>query len=153
VDRLIIAGDLTHSSANKELDLFLKWRKDFSLLHIDLVKGNHDILSNNWYDEANIEISNWKLRVGSFLFLHDLQAETELTPEEAGLYRFTGHLHPGISLKKQGRQTLRFPCFYFTENYAVLPAFSRFTGTYLVTPEKGDSVFAIAGDGIIKIEK
>ena len=57
VDRLIIAGDLTHSTANKELDLFIKWRKDFSLLHIDLVKGNHDILADSWYDDADIKIS------------------------------------------------------------------------------------------------
>ena len=62
VDRLIIAGDLTHSTANKELDLFLKWRKDFSLLHIDLVKGNHDILADSWYEEAAIKVSTWKMK-------------------------------------------------------------------------------------------
>ena len=47
-DRLIIAGDFTHSAANKELDLFLRWRRDFSGLQIDLVKGNHDILADDW---------------------------------------------------------------------------------------------------------
>lgn len=30
VDRLIIVGDFTHSTVNKELELFLKWRNDFS---------------------------------------------------------------------------------------------------------------------------
>ena len=29
-ERLIIAGDLTHSHFNRELDLFLKWRKEFA---------------------------------------------------------------------------------------------------------------------------
>ncbi|MGB3005561.1 MAG: ligase-associated DNA damage response endonuclease PdeM [Chitinophagaceae bacterium] len=151
VERIIIAGDFTHSTYNKELDLFLKWRKDFSSLHIDLVKGNHDILDNTWYKEANIKISNWKLKVGPFIFLHDLNAEKKLTKEEEKLYRFTGHLHPGIKLKGQGRQSLKFPCFYFTKNYCILPAFSRFTGTYNVNPVKEDTVFAIVEDGLVKI--
>ncbi len=150
-DRLIIAGDLTHSTANKELDLFLKWRKDFALLHIDLVKGNHDILADDWYDEANIKVSSWKMIVSPFIFLHDDKAEKKLTEEEKKLYRFTGHLHPGITMKGQGRQTLRFPCFYFAKDYCVLPAFSRFTGTYKVKPEKGETVFAIADNSIIQM--
>jgi metallophosphoesterase superfamily enzyme len=43
-DRLIVVGDLFHSVANKELELFQRWRLDFSGLKITLVKGNHDIL-------------------------------------------------------------------------------------------------------------
>jgi uncharacterized protein len=150
-DRLIIAGDLTHSTANKELDLFLKWRKDFTLLHIDLVKGNHDILADDWYYEANIQISNWKMIASPFIFLHDDKAEKKLTADEKKLYRFTGHLHPGITMKGHGRQRLNFPCFYFAKDYCVLPAFSRFTGTYKVKPEKGETVFAIADNSIIQI--
>lgn len=151
VDRLIIAGDLTHSTANKELDLFIKWRKDFSLLHIDLVKGNHDILEDGWYADANIKVSNWKLLEPPFIFLHDLKAEKKLIEEEKKLYRFTGHVHPGITMKGQGRQSLKFPCFYFAKEYCVLPAFSRFTGTFKVKPEKGEVVFALVGDSIMQL--
>jgi len=151
VDRLIIAGDLTHSTANKELDLFLKWRKDFSLLHIDLVKGNHDILADSWYEEAAIKVSTWKMKTGPFIFLHDLKAEKDLTEEERGLYRFTGHLHPAINLKGKGKQSLKFPCFYFTKEYCILPAFSRFTAGFKVNPEKNETVFAIVKDGIMQL--
>ena len=151
VDRLIIAGDLTHSTANKELDLFLKWRKDFSLLHIDLVKGNHDILADSWYEEAAIKVSTWKMKTGPFIFLHDLKAEKDLTEEEKGLYRFTGHLHPAINLKGKGKQSLKFPCFYFTKEYCILPAFSRFTAGFKVNPEKDETVFAIVEDGIMQL--
>src|SRR5690606_1104391 len=35
-ERLIIVGDLTHSTANREMDLFRKWRKDFSSLDVQL---------------------------------------------------------------------------------------------------------------------
>lgn len=150
-DRLIIAGDFTHSTANKELDLFLKWRKDFSLLHIDLVKGNHDILADSWYTEAGINVHEWKLATGPFLFLHDKKAEKDLTEEERVLYRFTGHLHPAITLRGKGKQSLRFPCFYFTKESAVLPAFSRFTGGYKVEPKKGEQVFALVEDGIMQL--
>lgn len=150
-DRLIIAGDFTHSTANKELDLFLKWRKDFSLLQIDLVKGNHDILGDQWYESAGVHVHEWKLNAGPFLFLHDKKAEKDLTEEELKLYRFTGHLHPAITLKGKGKQTLRFPCFYFTKDCAVLPAFSRFTGGYKVEPVKGEQVFALVDDGIMQL--
>jgi DNA ligase-associated metallophosphoesterase len=151
VDRLIIAGDLTHSTANKELDLFIKWRKDFSLLHIDLVKGNHDILDDTWYEEADIKVSTEKLIAEPFLFIHDLTMRQKLTDEEKKLYTFTGHMHPAIGIKGQGRQFLRLPCFYFAKDYCVLPAFSRFTGTFKVTPEKGETVFALVENSIMQI--
>jgi uncharacterized protein len=150
-DRLIIAGDFTHSSANKELDLFIKWRNDFSLLHIDLVKGNHDILEDSWYKKANINISDKKLKAGPFLFIHDLALYQKLTKEEKTLYTFTGHMHPAITMKGKGKQSLRFPCFYFAKNHCVLPAFSRFTGTFKVKPEKGETVFAIVDNSIMQL--
>jgi hypothetical protein len=36
------------------------------------------------------------------------------------------------------------PCFHFTANQCVLPAFSRFTGKHLIEPSEGDQVYAIA---------
>lgn len=151
VNRLIIAGDFTHSTANKELDLFIKWRKDFSLLHIDLVKGNHDILDDSWYTAADIKVSQKKINAGPFLFIHDLTQHQQLTEKEKQLYIFTGHMHPAISLKGPGKQSLRFPCFYFAKDYCVLPAFSRFTGTYKVKPEKGETVFAVVENSVMQV--
>ncbi|MBC7872692.1 MAG: ligase-associated DNA damage response endonuclease PdeM [Ferruginibacter sp.] len=151
VDRLIIAGDLTHSTANKELDLFIKWRKDFSLLQIDLVKGNHDILDDRWYKEADITVSSKKLTAGPFLFLHDLKEYQKLTEAEQQLYTITGHMHPAITIKGHGRQSLHFPCFYFAKEYCVLPAFSRFSGTYIVKPGKDETVFAVVENSIMQL--
>src|SRR5829696_3376662 len=42
-EKLIIAGDLSHSRSNKEMDLFKKWRNDLAGLEVILVNGNHDI--------------------------------------------------------------------------------------------------------------
>lgn len=147
-ERLIIVGDFTHSHFNRELDLFMKWRKDFPLLRIDLVKGNHDILEDNWYKEASIVVHEEKLLVNGFEFTH----ENRNPRNGAALpYSFSGHVHPGIVLKGIGKQSLKFPCFYFTKDQCILPAFSRFTGTFNVQPAKGETVYAILASEIIRI--
>jgi uncharacterized protein len=146
-EELIVVGDFFHSSANKELDLFLKWRADFESLHITLVKGNHDILKETWYKQADISIVNDCLTKGPFIFAHDPEA---CEPSE-GQYLFSGHIHPGICISGMGRQSLRLPCFYFTETYAVLPAFSRFTGLATIRPKEDETVFAIADKKIIQL--
>jgi DNA ligase-associated metallophosphoesterase len=150
-ERLIIVGDFTHSTANKELDLFLKWRKDFSSLTIELIKGNHDILSDQWYDDADVIVHHWKQVMGPFIFLHDLKERKRLTEAEQQLYPFTGHLHPGINFRGRGKQSLTFPCFYFAKNHCVLPAFSRFTGKFLVEPDDDETAFAIVENSVIKV--
>lgn len=144
---LIIVGDLFHSHANKEMELFLRWRNDFAQLHIKLVIGNHDILDDDWYQQANISCITGQLQMGPFIFTHD-KMECE---EIAGSYIFSGHIHPAVVLAGNARQSLKFPCFHFTKDHAVLPAFGRFTGTHSIRPAKGDVVFAIAQNSILKL--
>lgn len=150
-DRLIIAGDFTHSTENKELDLFKRWRKDFSLLHIDLVKGNHDILEDSWYTEANIVLHVHELIINDFCFRHEEKRYKKDEPKTDAAYTFTGHVHPGINIKGKGKQSLRFPCFYFTPVHCILPAFSRFTGTYNVEPKEGETVYAIVENQLVQV--
>lgn len=148
-ERLIIAGDLSHSIANRELDLFRKWRKDFSSLEVQLARGNHDILDNAWYEEADIRVFNEPIGIGAFQFLHDLESQRDDT--DPGKYLFSGHLHPAVTIRGKGRQALRFPCFYFTKTHCVLPAFSRFTGSYTIAPQPGEKVFAIAEKDVLPL--
>lgn len=148
-ERLIIVGDLTHSIANREMDLFRKWRKDFSSLEVHLAKGNHDILDNQWYEEADIVVHNEPYSINNFLFVHDIVNPT--LQLHAAKYVFSGHVHPGVTLNGKGKQSLRFPCFYFRKEYSVLPAFSRFTSTYRVDPGKGEKVFVIVEKDILPI--
>lgn len=153
---LVIVGDLFHSDANKELDLFTKWRVNFEYISIQLVKGNHDILTDEWYAESNLSVHPEYLITGSFAFTHDITQTSNLQTHFAGKelmpYIFSGHIHPGILLHGGGKQSLRFPCFYFKKEYAVLPAFSRFTGTYLIEPAPAESVFAIIENGIVQLQ-
>lgn len=150
-DKLIIVGDLSHSHANRELDLFLRWRRDFSSLDIKLARGNHDILDAQWYAEAAIEVHEKPLQIGSHQFIHDVLEPGIVLAE--GLHTFSGHVHPAVSIRGKGKQALRFPCFYFTDNYCILPAFSRFTGSYTVEPGKNDHAYALVEKDIILLGK
>jgi len=195
-EQLIIAGDMFHSKMNKEVDLFTRWRKDIAQLHIHLVKGNHDILHNDHYAEADITIADCSLNVGPFCFVHDIQdvigdkpvveaaqttsaddkkkrvrakkdcrdeiAETITTNSSSSnlrsaivnpqSYYFSGHVHPGIVIRSGTRQSMCLPCYYFAADYAVLPAFSAFTGLYPIRPQKRESVFAIVNDTVMKVK-
>ncbi|MBL0181712.1 MAG: ligase-associated DNA damage response endonuclease PdeM [Chitinophagaceae bacterium] len=146
--QLIIVGDLFHSIENKEHDWFLKWRKDFPAIDFILVKGNHDIVAEEWYRDANIEVVLHYWQKHDFIFVHHMEDYTASSEAE---YIFSGHIHPAVSIKGLGKQSLRFPCFYFTENYAVLPAFGKFTGTYLIEPSKKEKAFAVVNNSVIAV--
>jgi DNA ligase-associated metallophosphoesterase len=150
VAQLIVVGDLFHSVANKELELFLKWRNDFASLQIQLIKGNHDILKKEWYEEANITVTKDHLTIGNFCFVHDIKEACEADGID---YYFSGHIHPCIALRGLGRQALKFPCFYFNKTYAILPAFGKFTGSALVEKKSSDQIFIILPADVKKGER
>ncbi len=145
--KLLVVGDLFHSSDNKEHEMFLKWRNDLPGISIQLVKGNHDILETGWYQRAGIDVHTGTLTIREFVFTHDINDLQETGPR----YCFSGHIHPGIKITGRGKQSMQLPCFYFGKKYAVLPAFGKFTGTHPVKPVKGDSVFALADNKIMQV--
>jgi hypothetical protein len=49
------------------------------------------------------------------------------------------------------RQSLSFPCFYFSRQFAILPAFSKFSGLALIDRKKTDHVFAIIKDDLVEV--
>ena len=142
--RVIVVGDMFHSKENKELDLFFKWRKDINHVHIDLVKGNHDILDEDWYIKTGIDI-NTELQVNGFNFIHDINDVEPSSFQDK--YYFSGHFHPSVIIKGAGKQSIRLPCFYFKTQYAILPAFSKFSGFASIEPSKKESVYAIIEQG------
>jgi uncharacterized protein len=145
---IIIVGDLFHSTMNKEHELFLRWREDIRQVEIHLVKGNHDILDTRWYSEANIIVHENSFTQGNFIFTHDVNDEKNIEDK----YCFSGHIHPSIIMRGTARQNMKLACFYFSKKYAVLPAFGKFTGTFSLTPKKGDAVFVLIGKSILKMQ-
>ena len=87
-----------------------------------------------------------KLIIKDFCFTHDAAGCDDK------LFTFSGHIHPGIKMNGAGNQSIMLPCFYFGEKYAVLPAFSAFTGLAKIRPSTKDHVFALVENSVIKIQ-
>ena len=118
-------------------------------LNYTLIKGNHDILANVWYEEAKIQVFNNQWLHPPFTFVHDAADVISAGVEDN--ITISGHLHPGVAVKGKGKQSLRFPCFYFARPHFYLPAFSYFSGMAMVQPKKSQEVFAIVNDAVMKI--
>ena len=140
--QICFLGDLFHSSLNKEWELFENWVAK-TPAEIILVAGNHDIIAPEKYHQLKIEIFQ-ELVMAGFLLTHH--------PEEReGLFTFCGHIHPAVKLHGFGRQKLRLSCFFQTKKQMILPAFGEFTGTHALKPSKGDEIYAIVEDTVVKV--
>lgn len=143
---LLINGDMFHHGLNTDIDEFSVWRKQYQELNFLLVKGNHDRLSDANYAAMNIEIHEPSFCLGPFCFIHD--APNGMKEE---LYPISGHIHPGVTIVGKAKQRLKFPCFYFGKDYAVLPAFSLFTGLYTVYPKANERIFAVTPKSVVEV--
>lgn len=144
-DRLLILGDLFHSSHNKQWDVFQRWTQaQRTALH--LVTGNHDILAFEHYEAAGLQVSIDPLRIGPFAWAHKPM-------EMPDRYSIAGHIHPGVVLKGAARQRLRLPCFLFGERSAILPAFGISTGLYMVKPGSTDGVFSCTERAVLDVSR
>ncbi len=142
-ERMLILGDLFHSSHNNNWTLFTDWASDKdSQFH--LVKGNHDILADRRYADAGLQVCHDTLEEGPFVFGHE-------PSDRNGVYSIGGHIHPGVVLNGQARQRLRMPCFWFSERLAILPAFGLSTGLHMIRPERTDRVYACTERAVLDV--
>jgi len=144
---IIFVGDLFHSYSNQEHDWFMKWRNDFPNLTMHLVMGNHDVRAKEQFEAMNLVVHTESLVIDGFCFVHEMEQEKE----DEDIYHISGHVHPGIRISGNGKQSLCFPCFYFTPKYAILPAFSRFTGLAMIEPKRDENVYAIVENSLILV--
>lgn len=143
-ETVVFLGDLFHSSKNSEWNLFVEW-SDCCVAEIILIAGNHDIIAKENYDKIEVKIFK-ELEIEGFLLTHH-------PTEKEGLFNFSGHIHPGVSLRGFGGQHIKLPCFFQKENQMILPAFGEFTGKYILVPEGNDLVYAVTKDEVILVEK
>lgn len=142
--KVILLGDLFHSTRNKEWDKFLDFMGRFAGTEFILVMGNHDILAEADYQAENLQCVQENLKYGPFLMTHH-------PTETKELYNLCGHVHPAIRLAGKGLQSMRLACFYFKDKQGILPAFGAFTGMHALQPSKQDAVFAISNHQVIKV--
>lgn len=141
---VLVLGDVLHGPANDT-----DWRRsyeDWRMRHRDVeiggLIGNHDrALVNAGLD---ITLHGKAVDDGPFALRHDCD-------RVAGLHVLCGHLHPVVSLP--GILRKRWPVFWLARGMTVLPAFSAFTGGFVISPEPGDRLGVCVDDGVAMIER
>ena len=134
---------------NADWDWFILWRSQFPKLEIILVKGNHDIIDDKYYEQLNIALHS-ELLIGPFLMLHHPLTDDALQYSRrlCFLRPYTPRYKP---LQAAAGKALHLPCFAFGNGQAVLPSFGKFTGRVAIRSNKTDRIFAIAKDKVIEI--
>ena len=143
---VLFLGDLFHSEYNPAWDRFGQLVDRYPNVRFELVMGNHDILSAEQYDRFGLNVYPEPLHYPPFYFSHH---PMERIPEDG--YNLAGHIHPGVWLKGEGKQKLKFPCFLFGPNQGLLPAFGAFTGLGLIQPKRQDRVFIITSEAVLPV--
>ncbi len=145
--RLVVLGDFFHhrtGQCDHTMTALAQWRRSSTGLEVLIVMGNHDRSSDPPPLEWNVDYQRNPVEDGPFLFCHE-------PCRKANLFVLSGHIHPAVTLRDTIGPPLRVPCFLFSEDHALLPAFGGFTGTATVRPQPGDQVYGIANGSVIRI--
>lgn len=144
---LIILGDLIHSSIeNRErtLNALKLWRVENESITVTLIKGNHDQATDLFFQRLRIEVNHDPREFGEFVFTHQ--------PKDIpGKFIFSGHIHPAVRLAGKGKMREQLQCFYFSDDFAILPSFGSFTGNFIIKPKDYEKVYVIAGDEVLEV--
>lgn len=119
-EKVMIVGDLFHAGYNSDLELFKNWRLQFSQ-NFTLIRGNHDKLKCEVYDNLGIDCEDDFVESHPFTFIHHPKKLEE------NKFYISGHIHPGFVLRTKNEK-IKLPCFGVSDQQIVLPAFSKFTG-------------------------
>jgi DNA ligase-associated metallophosphoesterase len=144
---VVFLGDFLHSAegrAPRTLTAFASWRETRERVELTIVRGNHDRKAGDPPEGWGVRCVEAGEVAGPFVLNH------EPGPSRGG-YALAGHIHPAVRLSACGEKPLRLPCFWFGARYGVLPAFGAFTGNADVLPRRGDQVFVIAEEEVLKV--
>lgn len=144
---VIFLGDFLHSKegrAPRTFERFTAWRESRAGVDLTIVRGNHDKKAGDPPEAWRVKCIDAGETVGPFVLNHEPGASV-------GGYALAGHIHPAVRLTAPGEKSLRLPCFWFAARYGVLPAFGAFTGNAEVLPRRGDQVFVIAEEKVVRV--
>ncbi|MCW3071166.1 MAG: ICC-like phosphoesterase [Bacteroidetes bacterium] len=144
--RIIVLGDLFHSTHNSEWNLFCEFVAYRSGIRFMLIIGNHDILDRNYYNKLCLEVIDHTLELQDLILSHE-----PLKKVPDGMVNIAGHIHPGFVLQGRGRQNIKLPCFYLLPNQLILPAFGSLTGLYRLEKVRNAEVFVVANERVIEV--
>ena len=147
--RIVFLGDFLHSKsalAPRTLAALQRWRDAHAALELTLVRGNHDVRAGDPPAALAIEPVDEPLPHGGLALCHHPRPVP-------GHFVLAGHLHPCVSVGARANDRHRLACFWFTEGVGVLPAFGAFTGMHAIRAERGDRVFAAAGERVVELRR
>jgi uncharacterized protein len=144
---VVFLGDFLHSKegrAERTFERFAAWRTSRANVALTIVRGNHDRKAGDPPAAWGVRCIEAGEALGPFVLNHEPGASR-------GGYALAGHIHPAVRLTAAGEKPVRLPCFWFGARYGVLPAFGAFTGNADVLPKRGDQVFVIADEEVLKV--
>ncbi len=147
--RLVVLGDFLHAAAGRVPALdraFVAWRTRHVGLEILLVRGNHDAHAGDPPAAWGIGVVAEPHALAPFLACHRPCVPT------TG-FALCGHVHPGVWISGDARESARLPCFVLGSRSALLPAFGSFTGMATVTPGADETVVVIAGQRLFRLPR
>lgn len=142
-----ILGDLFHSYYEElAWNRFASWIKNYSQISWSLVRGNHDLISHEYYERIGVSCFDRYQTDSGIELVHKM--------EDCNDHAITisGHLHPGLELRGRGRQKLALPCFHFSPTACVLPAMGQFTGlSRIAVHSSNEQLFVTTNDKVLAI--
>ena len=147
VRRIVFLGDFLHSARShvpSTMAAVTEWREQHALLELILVRGNHDERAGDPPDHLGIQPVDQPLMHGRLALCHQPQAQSDA-------YVLAGHLHPCLSIGGRAHDWHRLPCFWFTAQFGVLPAFGAFTGMQAIRAGRGERVFAATPERVFEL--
>ena len=145
--RMVFLGDFLHAMRSRSptvMAALTQWRREHARLELQLVRGNEDERSGDPPAELGIDAVEEPLMLGSLALCHQPQPV-------AGAYVLAGHLHPCVSVGGRAHDWLRMPCYWFTREFGVLPAFGAFTGMQTIWVRSGERVFAATPERVFEL--
>ena len=146
-EEVLFLGDFLHSAEGRAPRTFARfeaWRESRKSVRLTIVRGNHDMKAGDPPASWGARCIEAGERLGPFVLNHEPGAS-------ASGYALAGHIHPAVRLTAPGEKPMRLPCFWFGARFGVLPAFGAFTGNAEVLPRRGDQVFVIAEEQVMKV--
>ncbi|HEY0298286.1 MAG TPA: ligase-associated DNA damage response endonuclease PdeM [Arachidicoccus sp.] len=145
---VLFLGDLFHSVKNNEWNVFHSFIQQHHTVDFILVKGNHDIISDEDFQNVGIMVAKELIIEDQLCFTH--HPLYERTPKD--FLNISGHIHPACVIEQKARQSVRLPCFYYRYGTLLLPAFGEMTGMHVLPYQAQDVVFPIVHDEVIKLQ-
>lgn len=145
--QLVVLGDFLHAASGRVAALdaaFCAWRARHATIGITLVRGNHDAHAGDPPPAWKVDVVSEPYPIAPFLGCHH-----PARPRSG--YALCGHIHPGVSIGGGAEPSVRLPCFVIGRRRAILPAFGRLTGMWMVDPEPGDRMIAVAGNRLFAV--